>query len=1339
MSDDYLVYAGRRSVSIHDIESWGHVKEFRTEFRVRDVDVSENYLAVATRRKLMVFSLENWSLLFRKKFGFWRGRDAPREVRFDPTEKWLAMGTHYHWPGYVFNTTNWSLASTLPTPRSATQHSLDFSPDSKYLGVNYTYEHTRIFYTGDWKAKKWIGPVKPYRNYRYSIEFSPDNKYVAFTQNLIRKGGFIEVREHSPRNGWPIVARRRILPFPSVHADRVGELDISPDSNQIAVENGNNVVVMSFPEPDNLVQRITLPENRVIDIEFQRDKALLAVSSLDSHVYIFTAQIDNTPPTSSVNPIKPYWQTSTPITVTATASDNQSGVENVELWYRYSLDNWTDKVEWKKQGWKLYSVDKNGKDGWSWSFDALKDYGYYEFYSIATDKAGNREEPPREMFVDNSKENFQAARRMENVKIDNAVRLKENIPKTRREGFEEGRLPEDFKTGGDLPWVVTRRNPYEGRYSLESNENLEDGESNWVEVQASFLKNGLVSFDYLVRSQRKKDIARFYIDDNLYYENSGLLNWAHFSENLSAGSHTFRWTYSKDKSGSAEEDAHFVDNLVFKNLKSVPRSGVLASRILDSGRFATEWSTISWEENTPDNTKIILQTRTGNHRRIDDTWGGWSRVYENREGENITSSSSKYIQYRAILMTENENMTPVLRRVEITYPEVDVGFRLAKNIHDVAVIFAEPNKSDFSKSGEYFRELTRDVRSYYDEVSYGGTSMRFDFYPFLGGWYELSTDWKQYVDKGDDYWTYKTGLWDDAVDSAGINVDSYDAVITVGPTENIGDRWYRPFTFRSGFLHRSGPWKSVLLAEDTYFRGIFSEENYSWSHELGHALSLPDLYPLDRGILGKLADIWSWDTEGNIDNWGIMGTDPYVFPVHFSSWSKEKLGWLNYSSFTSFLGWVESLPTKAYNSSILRYSDSIHNGTDYYIFEVRSYLDRYSRWDRSTSWTSNYTNALVVYKYHDPIIGDSSLNIVKSEKTGKNYFSKINGEWQWIVRPDKPSYWFDDPGLRLKLLDEKAAEKSYQIKIHAQEHFSAQWENKINVRLNPYPVWWPKRRGTTRSAPLGNIFSPDLDLHAYTYYGAHVGMNYENGEYERGINGAVSSGEFWNSSESISVPDNQEVYFFVSSHDVSTYIENGGVLKNENGFYSLSVWNFDENMDGSVDYAENQLIKPGSEVVYPLRISRKPDGTYEVSVKRGVNVLSLESWRNAVQNLPDNIFINNPEQRKKALKNKFEAVFGELSEAKEKLRGDEKGKVGNGEKGSGEDEGKEIQDRKEEVKEHYRSAIKKLEHDILEKLDADGKADWTTEPVLVQEIKGFIGYLRYKITNGSFLKVKRVE
>ncbi|MDH5442737.1 MAG: hypothetical protein OEX16_00280 [Hadesarchaea archaeon] len=109
------------------------------------------------------------------------------------------------------------------------------------------------------------------------------------------------------------------------------------------------------------------------------------------------AAVDTTPPVSTVNPIEPYWQNAgmIPFGVTATATDTippsgaiPSSVKQVELYYRFSLDNLT----WGS--WIPYEIDDENADGWSWMFDyPLKD-GYYEFYTVATDIALNVETPP---------------------------------------------------------------------------------------------------------------------------------------------------------------------------------------------------------------------------------------------------------------------------------------------------------------------------------------------------------------------------------------------------------------------------------------------------------------------------------------------------------------------------------------------------------------------------------------------------------------------------------------------------------------------------------------------------------------------------------------------------------------------------------------------------------------------------------------------------------------------------------------------------------------------------------------------------------------------------------
>ena len=92
------------------------------------------------------------------------------------------------------------------------------------------------------------------------------------------------------------------------------------------------------------------------------------------------------PPSSSVDAISPYWQRTSPLTISATATDNDGAVVKVELWYRYSPDN----SSWS--AWNLF--DNDFTPPYSWSFTFPDNNGYYEFYTRAWDDRGNYETPP---------------------------------------------------------------------------------------------------------------------------------------------------------------------------------------------------------------------------------------------------------------------------------------------------------------------------------------------------------------------------------------------------------------------------------------------------------------------------------------------------------------------------------------------------------------------------------------------------------------------------------------------------------------------------------------------------------------------------------------------------------------------------------------------------------------------------------------------------------------------------------------------------------------------------------------------------------------------------------
>jgi hypothetical protein len=88
---------------------------------------------------------------------------------------------------------------------------------------------------------------------------------------------------------------------------------------------------------------------------------------------------------SYVNPISPYWKTTSPQTITATGNANTN---SIELYYRYSAN----KIAWGS--WNMFGNDSAAP--WSWSFTFTNGTGFYEFYTRAwNNTGGGREAAPR--------------------------------------------------------------------------------------------------------------------------------------------------------------------------------------------------------------------------------------------------------------------------------------------------------------------------------------------------------------------------------------------------------------------------------------------------------------------------------------------------------------------------------------------------------------------------------------------------------------------------------------------------------------------------------------------------------------------------------------------------------------------------------------------------------------------------------------------------------------------------------------------------------------------------------------------------------------------------------
>ncbi|GAA5128849.1 M6 family metalloprotease domain-containing protein [Luteolibacter yonseiensis] len=133
-----------------------------------------------------------------------------------------------------------------------------------------------------------------------------------------------------------------------------------------------------------------------------------------------------------------------------------------------------------------------------------------------------------------------------------------------------------FPAGGEMPygwskpsgvqagWSVTKSEVYEGARCLATNK-MGDGKTAGIAYRSHF-KAGVVSFYIKVSSELGYDYARFYIDGEEQLINdergiSGNGKWIYVSYPVTAGTHTFKWTYQKDETYGDMQDTVWLDGV----------------------------------------------------------------------------------------------------------------------------------------------------------------------------------------------------------------------------------------------------------------------------------------------------------------------------------------------------------------------------------------------------------------------------------------------------------------------------------------------------------------------------------------------------------------------------------------------------------------------------------------------------------------------------------------------------------------------------------------------------------------------------------------------------------
>ncbi|MBN8459767.1 MAG: VCBS repeat-containing protein [Verrucomicrobia bacterium] len=113
--------------------------------------------------------------------------------------------------------------------------------------------------------------------------------------------------------------------------------------------------------------------------------------------------------------------------------------------------------------------------------------------------------------------------------------------------------------GGQSPWFRQSTTTHDGIDAAQSGP-ISDDQSSSISLTAT--GSGTVSFWWKVSSEEDFDFLSFYIDGVIQDSISGEVGWQQKSYPLTAGSHTLRWTYSKEELFSDGSDCGWVDQVV---------------------------------------------------------------------------------------------------------------------------------------------------------------------------------------------------------------------------------------------------------------------------------------------------------------------------------------------------------------------------------------------------------------------------------------------------------------------------------------------------------------------------------------------------------------------------------------------------------------------------------------------------------------------------------------------------------------------------------------------------------------------------------------------------------
>lgn len=198
------------------------------------------------------------------------------------------------------------------------------------------------------------------------------------------------------------------------------------------------------------------------------------------------------------------------------------------------------------------------------------------------------------------------------VALDNAANTREDMVTVMllsqpHDGFESGLFDVyPWTNQSAVPWTVQAEEYYTGTFAAKAG-TIGHNQNTTLSLVLNVLEPGELSFFRKISSEANYDYLRFLIDGVQQVQWSGYSDWTRYFCPVTAGTHTFTWTYVKDQGVNSGSDTAWLDHITFPPHNAPPYApSNLSATTLSPTRIL-----LNWTDNSLDETEFYVERQSG--------------------------------------------------------------------------------------------------------------------------------------------------------------------------------------------------------------------------------------------------------------------------------------------------------------------------------------------------------------------------------------------------------------------------------------------------------------------------------------------------------------------------------------------------------------------------------------------------------------------------------------------------------------------------------------------------------------------------------------------------------